>query len=133
MDYMSESTLKLPLRQLLYKIGWADRRTWVDILATIAAHRKEFPFISRTDTHTNRPRLVLPSSEDAHTLLFEIAKHDTDPDVRCACLKSLNQLAKHCKFGACTFGHSFGPKIRTLLTWPTSRHQRTNQRHHRPL
>ncbi|RXW17694.1 hypothetical protein EST38_g8163 [Candolleomyces aberdarensis] len=62
-EYMSQSTLKPSLRRLLYKIEWDDRRTWVDILATIAAH---FPL----------------EFQDAPTILFEIAQHDFDSDVQ---------------------------------------------------
>ncbi|RXW24839.1 hypothetical protein EST38_g994 [Candolleomyces aberdarensis] len=75
MDYMPQSTLKLPLRRLLYKIGWDDRRTWADILATISAH---FPL----------------DFQDAHTILFQMAKYDSDTDFQYACLKSLILLAK---------------------------------------
>ncbi|KAJ2933122.1 hypothetical protein H1R20_g3954, partial [Candolleomyces eurysporus] len=75
MDYMSQSTLKLPLRRLLFKVGWVDRSTWVDILATIAAH---FPL----------------DFQDAYNILFQIAQHDSDTDVQYACLKSLILLAK---------------------------------------
>ncbi|RXW17404.1 hypothetical protein EST38_g8458 [Candolleomyces aberdarensis] len=75
MNYMSQSTLKLQLRRLLYKVGWVDRSTWVDILATIAAH---FP----------------RDFQDAYTILFQIAQHDPDTDVQYACLESLILLTK---------------------------------------
>ncbi|KAJ2924182.1 hypothetical protein H1R20_g12913, partial [Candolleomyces eurysporus] len=74
-EYMSQSTLKPSLRRLLYRIGWNDRRIWADILATIAAH---FPL----------------EFQDAPTILFQIAQHDLDSDVQCACLKSLTRLSK---------------------------------------
>jgi hypothetical protein len=35
--------------------------------------------------------------DDAHTILFQMAKHDTQAEVQYACLQSLNQLAKQCK------------------------------------
>ncbi|KAJ2935951.1 hypothetical protein H1R20_g1142, partial [Candolleomyces eurysporus] len=75
MDYMPQSTLKLPLRRLLYRVGRNDRKIWADVVATISAH---FPL----------------DFQDAHTILFQIAKCDFYTDVQNACLESLSLLAK---------------------------------------
>jgi hypothetical protein len=95
MDYMSQSKLKVPLRRLLYKIKQNGRRNWADILATIAENSKDTFLASFTDGYTTRTGL--PNIEDTQTILFEIAKHDTDPEIQCVCLESLNQLSKHCQ------------------------------------
>ncbi|RXW13157.1 hypothetical protein EST38_g12698 [Candolleomyces aberdarensis] len=72
----SESTLTLPLRRRLYQIGPDDRRTWVDILATIAAF---YPF----------------GFKDVPNILFQMAMHDPDPAVQSECLQHLTQLSEH--------------------------------------
>ncbi|RXW12175.1 hypothetical protein EST38_g13679 [Candolleomyces aberdarensis] len=75
MGYMPQSTLKLPLCQPLYMVGQDSRSAWANILATIASH---FPL----------------EFHDAHTILFQMARHDSELDVQYACLKSLIQLTK---------------------------------------
>ncbi|RXW15918.1 hypothetical protein EST38_g9939 [Candolleomyces aberdarensis] len=71
LDYMPNSTLTLPLRQQLYKIGPGDRSTWADILATIGAF---YPF----------------RFKDVPNILFQMAMHDPDPGVQSECLQHLN-------------------------------------------
>jgi hypothetical protein len=110
MDYMHQSMLETPLR-LLCKVEWKHRKTWVDILATIAAHCKESTSASRTsDVYITL--LGMPDFPDTYTILFEIAKHDIHPKVQRASLKSLKQLAiaRYCKF------YSHLPQNRILLT-----------------
>ncbi|KAJ2923541.1 hypothetical protein H1R20_g13555, partial [Candolleomyces eurysporus] len=75
-DYTPKSTLTLPLRRQLHKIGPDDRRTWVDILATIAAF---YPF----------------GFKDVPNILFQMAVHDPDPGVQSECLQRLSQLSEH--------------------------------------
>ncbi|RXW12735.1 hypothetical protein EST38_g13119 [Candolleomyces aberdarensis] len=75
-DYMPKSTLTLPLRRRLYKIGPGDRKTWVDILATIGAF---YPF----------------GFKDVPNILFQMAMHDPDPGVQSECLQRLCQLSEH--------------------------------------
>jgi hypothetical protein len=108
---MCQSKLELPLRTFLYNIGENNRRTWVDILASIAAHCREFSFTSPPDgVDTICLAPSIPQLEDAHTILFEIAKYDTDPKVQSACLRFLKRLANHCKSSAYVF-------TLILLTW----------------
>ncbi|KAJ2923558.1 hypothetical protein H1R20_g13540, partial [Candolleomyces eurysporus] len=76
LDYMPKSTLTLHLRRRLYKIGPDDRRTWVDILATIGAF---YPF----------------RFKDVPNILFQMAMHDPDPTVQSECLQRLSQLSEH--------------------------------------
>ncbi|KAJ2920837.1 hypothetical protein H1R20_g16257, partial [Candolleomyces eurysporus] len=75
MDCMLQTTLKLPLRELLSTIGQDGQTAWVNTFTTIAVH-------------------FLLESHDAHTILFETARHSSEQEVQNACLKSLIQLTK---------------------------------------